>query len=68
MSREFPQSCVAAICGATLSARQSAAAAGGTDRVRRGGMRMALVIGLVAMVVIWLIVIYGSSYVNKNVQ
>jgi hypothetical protein len=29
---------------------------------------MALVIGLVAMVVIWLIVIYGSSYVNKNVQ
>jgi hypothetical protein len=29
---------------------------------------MALVIGLVAMAVVWLIVIYGSAYVNKNVQ
>ena len=29
---------------------------------------MALVIGLVSIVVIWLVVIYGSNYVNKNVQ
>jgi len=29
---------------------------------------MALVVGLVAMAVIWLVVIYGSIYVNKNVQ
>jgi hypothetical protein len=29
---------------------------------------MALVIGLVSMAVVWLIVIYGSNYVNKNVQ
>ncbi len=28
----------------------------------------ALVVGLVSMVVVWLIVIYGSAYVNKNVQ
>jgi len=29
---------------------------------------MALVVGLVSMAVVWLIVIYGSNYVNKNVQ
>ncbi len=29
---------------------------------------MALVVGLVSMAVVWLIVIYGSIYVNKNVQ
>jgi hypothetical protein len=29
---------------------------------------MALVYGLVAMAVVWVIVIYGSAYVNKNVQ
>jgi hypothetical protein len=29
---------------------------------------MALVIGLVSIAVIWLVVIYGSLYVNKNVQ
>jgi hypothetical protein len=29
---------------------------------------MALVIGLVSMALVWLIVIYGSAYVNKNVQ
>jgi hypothetical protein len=28
----------------------------------------ALVIGLVSIVVVWAIVIYGSIYVNKNVQ
>jgi len=28
----------------------------------------ALVIGLVSIAVIWLVVIYGSNYVNKNVQ
>jgi hypothetical protein len=28
----------------------------------------ALVIGLVSIAVIWLVVIYGSLYLNKNVQ
>jgi hypothetical protein len=28
----------------------------------------ALVIGLVSIAVVWLVVIYGSIYVNKNVQ
>jgi len=28
----------------------------------------ALVVGLVSMAVVWVIVIYGSNYVNKNVQ
>jgi len=29
---------------------------------------MALVIGLISIALIWLVVIYGSIYVNKNVQ
>ena len=37
-------------------------------RVCRGGYRMALVVGLVSLAVIWVVVIYGSIYVNKNVQ
>jgi hypothetical protein len=28
----------------------------------------AVVVGLVSIAVIWLVVIYGSIYVNKNVQ
>lgn len=28
----------------------------------------ALVVGLVSIAVIWLVVIYGSIYLNKNVQ
>jgi len=28
----------------------------------------ALIVGLVSIVVIWVIVIYGSSYLNQNVQ
>jgi hypothetical protein len=28
----------------------------------------ALIVGLVSIAVIWVIVIYGSAYVNKNVQ
>jgi hypothetical protein len=28
----------------------------------------ALIVGLVSIAVIWLVVIYGSAYVNKNVQ
>ena len=28
----------------------------------------ALIVGLVSMAVVWVIVIYGSNYVNKNVQ
>jgi hypothetical protein len=35
---------------------------------RGGGHMTALVVGLVSIVVVWLIVIYGSIYVNKNVQ
>jgi len=34
----------------------------------RGGHMTALVIGLVSIAVVWLVVIYGSIYVNKNVQ
>ena len=37
-------------------------------RVRQGGCNMALIIGLVSITVIWVVVIYGSIYVNKNVQ
>ena len=29
---------------------------------------MALAIGLISIAAIWLVVIYGSIYVNKNVQ
>jgi hypothetical protein len=29
---------------------------------------MALVVGLVSIALVWLIVIYGSIYLNKNVQ
>jgi hypothetical protein len=28
----------------------------------------ALIVGLVSLAVIWLVVIYGSIYMNKNVQ
>jgi hypothetical protein len=28
----------------------------------------ALIVGLVSIAVVWVIVIYGSAYVNKNVQ
>ncbi len=28
----------------------------------------ALVVGLISIVVVWVVVIYGSTYVNKNVQ
>jgi hypothetical protein len=37
-------------------------------QVRRGGYMMALVVGLISIGVVWLVVIYGSIYVNKNVQ
>ena len=33
-----------------------------------GGGKMEFVIGLAIMAIIWVVVIYGSSYVNKNVQ
>jgi hypothetical protein len=42
---------------------------GGTGCRRVGEDTMtALVIGLVSIAVIWLVVIYGSLYLNKNVQ
>jgi len=62
----FPQLRVAAIdsgtppCG-SMPVRPA-------EWMRQGGCRMALVIGLVSIAVIWLVVIYGSNYVNKNVQ
>jgi hypothetical protein len=34
----------------------------------REGSTMELVVALVSIAVIWLVVIYGSIYVNKNVQ
>jgi hypothetical protein len=32
------------------------------------GNMTALIVGLISIVVVWLVVIYGSIYVNKNVQ
>ena len=49
-------------CGASLTS------AGWQGAGRQGGYMMALVGGLVSIVVVWLIVIYGSIYLNKNVQ
>jgi hypothetical protein len=40
----------------------------GGDAERQGGYMMALVVGLVSIAAVWLIVIYGSIYLNKNVQ
>jgi hypothetical protein len=34
----------------------------------RGGHMTALIVGLVSIAVVWLVVILGSIYVNKNVQ
>jgi hypothetical protein len=34
----------------------------------QGGRNMEFVIGLAIMAIIWIVVIYGSSYVNKNIQ
>jgi hypothetical protein len=33
-----------------------------------GELAMEFIIGLGIMAVIWIVVIYGSEYVNKNVQ
>jgi hypothetical protein len=35
---------------------------------REGGYMTPLIVGLVSIVVVWVIVIYGSIYLNKNVQ
>jgi hypothetical protein len=35
---------------------------------RREKTMEALIVGLVSIVVIWVVVIYGSIYMNKNVQ
>jgi hypothetical protein len=34
----------------------------------REGFMTALVVGLVSIAAVWVIVIYGSIYLNKNVQ
>jgi hypothetical protein len=62
----FPQQCISHKGPESPPSRQHAA--GGPMRAHKGGCQMALVIGLVSMAVVWLIVIYGSNYVNKNVQ
>jgi hypothetical protein len=42
---------------------------GAAERGRKGRYQMtALVVGLASIAAIWLVVIYGSIYVNKNVQ
>jgi hypothetical protein len=42
---------------------------GGAERGRKGRYQMtALIVGLASIAAIWLVVIYGSIYVNKNVQ
>ena len=42
---------------------------GGADDGASGeGHMTALIVGLVSIAVVWLVVIYGSIYVNKNVQ
>jgi hypothetical protein len=58
--------------GATLTSARPRSNAVGT-RLRGavealGGSDMELVIGLGFMALIWIVVIYGSNYVNKNVQ
>jgi hypothetical protein len=35
---------------------------------KREDVMEALIVGLIAIVVIWVVVIYGSSYMNKNIQ
>jgi hypothetical protein len=45
-----------------------AVAAGGSVTGTQGRFEMALVVGLVSIALIWVVVIYGSIYVNKNVQ
>jgi hypothetical protein len=43
--------------------------ASGADEGASGeGHMTALIVGLVSIAVVWLVVIYGSIYVNKNVQ
>jgi hypothetical protein len=64
----FPQLRVAVGGPAALPFRQLLTRPAEPMRVRQGGCRMALVIGLVSIAVIWVVVIYGSIYVNKNVQ
>jgi hypothetical protein len=47
----------------------SGCSADGADAGRLGeGHMTALIVGLISIVVVWLVVIYGSIYVNKNVQ
>jgi hypothetical protein len=51
-----------------VAAIDAARRCGRRTRASRGGCNMALVVGLISIAVIWLVVIYGSIYVNKNVQ
>jgi hypothetical protein len=58
------------IAFATLTSGRSRSNAAATAGSRRGRRRVAMefIIGLGIMAVIWIVVIYGSEYVNKNVQ
>ena len=38
------------------------------DAKQKGNGEMELLIGLVVMAIVWVIVIYGSELVNRNVQ
>ena len=51
------KSCVPHICAAQLR-----------EPGKLGGYMTALLVGLVSIAVVWVIVIYGSNYLNKNVQ
>jgi len=66
--QSFPQWCVIAVCPGSCHHGSAPLRRAERFRVCRGGYRMALVVGLVSLTVIWLVVIYGSIYVNKNVQ
>ena len=65
----FPQQRTNANCPRSLPSKLHAGAVGGGMRAQRGGCKMtALIVGLVSIALIWVVVIYGSIYVNKNVQ
>jgi hypothetical protein len=41
---------------------------GNGKRKQKGNREMELLVGLVVMGIVWVIVIYGSELVNRNVQ
>jgi hypothetical protein len=51
-----------------MRGRVGRGAGGAACRGMREEYMTALIVGLVSIAVVWLIVIYGSIYLNKNVQ